>query len=39
MQKDKLLMKEYIKNSNTDDIKIILKIRLHIQDEKKSYPK
>ena len=33
-------MKEYIKNSNTDDIKDILKIRLHIWNVKKnSYPK
>ena len=28
-------MKEYIKNSNTDDIKDILKIRLHIWNVKK----
>ena len=33
-------MKEYIKNSNTDDIKDILKIRLHIWNVKKNnYPK
>ena len=32
-------MKEYIKNGNTDDIKDILKIRLHIRDVRKNYPK
>ena len=32
-------MKEYIKNDNTYDIKDILKIRLHMYDVKKNYPK
>ena len=38
-------MKEYIKNGNTDDIKdiqiyrYILKIRLHMWNVKKNYPK
>ena len=33
-------MKEYIKNGNTDDIKDILKIRMHLWDDvKKNYPK
>ena len=31
-------MKEYIKNGNADDIKDILKIRLHMWDVKKNYP-
>ena len=31
--------KEYIKNGNADDIKDILKIRLHMWDVKKNYPK
>ena len=39
IQKDKQQMKEYIKRGNTDDIKDILKIRLHMQDVKKNYPK
>ena len=39
IQKDKWLMKEYIENVNTDDIKDILKIRLHMQDVRKNYPK
>ena len=30
-------MKEYIKNGNTDDIKDILKIRLHLWDVKNNY--
>ena len=32
-------MNEYIRNGNTVDIKDILKIRLHIWDVKKNYPK
>ena len=32
-------MKEYIKNGNTDEKKGILKIRLHMWDVKKNYPK
>ena len=32
-------MKEYIKNGNADDIKDILKIRFHMWDVKKNYPK
>ena len=32
-------MKEYIENSNTDDTKDILKIRLHMWDVRKNYPK
>ena len=32
-------MKEYKKNGNTDDIKDILKIRLHMWDVRKNYPK
>ena len=32
-------MKEYIKKVDTDDIKDILKIRLHMWDVKKNYPK
>ena len=32
-------MKEYIQKGNTDDIKDILKIRLHMWDVKKIYPK
>ena len=32
-------MKEYIKNGNADDLKDILKIRLHMWDVKKNYPK
>ena len=32
-------MKEYIKKGDTDDIKDILKIRLHMWDVKKKYPK
>ena len=32
-------MKEYKKNGNTDDIKDILKIRLHMWDVRKKYPK
>ena len=39
IQKDKWLKKEYIKNDNADDIKYILKIRLHMWDVKKNYPK
>ena len=39
IQKDKWLMKEYIKNGNEDDIKDILKIRLHMWDVKKNYSK
>ena len=37
--KKKWLMKEYIANVNTDGIKNILKIRLHMWDVKKNYPK
>ena len=32
-------MKEYIKNGNTDDIKYIIKIRLHMWNVKMNYPK
>ena len=32
-------MKEYIKNGNTDDLKDIIKIRLHMWNVKKNYPK
>ena len=32
-------MKEYIKNGNTDYIKDILKIRLHMWEVRKNYPK
>ena len=32
-------MKEYKKNGNTDDIKDILKSRLHMWDVRKNYPK
>ena len=32
-------MKEYIKNGNKDDIKDILKIRLHMWVVRKNYPK
>ena len=32
-------MKEYIQKGNTDDIKDTLKIRLHMWDVKKIYPK
>ena len=32
-------MKEYIKKGNTDEIKDILKIRLHMQDVKENQPK
>ena len=32
-------MKEYIKKGNIDDIKDILKIRLHMWDVQKNYPK
>ena len=32
-------MKEYIKKGNTDDIEDIWKIRLHMWDVKKNYPK
>ena len=32
-------MKEYVKKGNTDDIKDILKIKLHMWDVKKNYPK
>ena len=39
IQKDKRLMKEYIKNGNAGDIKDILKIRLHMWDVKKNYRK
>ena len=39
IQKDKWLKKEYIKNGNADDIKYILKIRLHMWGVKKNYPK
>ena len=40
IQKNKWQMKGYIKNGKmTDDIKVILKIRLHIWDVKKSYSK
>ena len=39
MQKDKWLMKEYIENGNADDIKDILKIKLHMWNVKKNYPK
>ena len=39
IQKDKWLMKEYIKNGNADDIKDILKIKLHMWNVKKNYPK
>ena len=39
IQKDKWLMKEYIKNGNADDIKDTLKSRLHMWDVKKNYPK
>ena len=39
IQKDKWLMKEYIKNSHADDMKNILKIRLHMWDAKKNNPK
>lgn len=39
IQKDKQLMKEYIKNGNTFDIKDILTIRLHLWDVKKATPK
>ena len=39
IQKDKLQMKEYIEKGNTDDIKDILKIRLHMWDVKQNYPK
>ena len=38
-QKGKQHMKEYMRNSNTDDIKDILKIRLHMWNVKKNYPK
>ena len=39
IQKDKWLMKENIKNGNTDEIKDILKIRLHMWELRKNYPK
>ena len=39
IQKNKLQMKKYIEKGNTDDIKYILKIRLHMWDVKKNYPK
>ena len=39
IQKDKWLMKEKIKNGNTDEIKDILKIRLHMWELRKNYPK
>ena len=39
IQKDNQQMKEYLKKGNTDDIKDILKIRLHMQDVKKNYLK
>ena len=39
IQKDKQKTKKYIKKGNTDDIKDILKIRLHMWDVKKNYPK
>ena len=39
IQKGKWQMKEYIKKGNTDDIKDILKIKLHMWDVKKNYPK
>ena len=39
IQKDKWQMKEYIKKGNIDDIKDILKIRLHMWDVQKNYPK
>ena len=32
-------MKEYLKNGNTDDIKDLLKIKLHMWDVKKNYQK
>ena len=39
IQKDKWQMKEYIKKGNADDIEDIWKIRLHMWDVKKNYPK
>ena len=39
MQKDKWLIKEYIKNGKKDDTKDMLKVRLHMQYVKKNYPK
>ena len=39
IQKHKWQMKEYIKEGNTDDIKDILNIRLHMWDIKSNYPK
>ena len=35
--KRQVAKKEYIKNGNTDDIKDIFKIRLHLWDVKKNY--
>ena len=39
IQKDRQLVIECIRNGNTDDIKDILKIRLHMWDVKKKYSK
>ena len=39
LQKGKWLVKEYIRNGNTYDIKDILKIKLHIWNVNKNYPK
>ena len=38
IQNVKWKMKEYIKKGNTDDIKDILEIRLHMWDVKRNYP-
>ena len=39
IQKDKWLMKEYMKNGNAEEVKDILKIRLHMSEVRKNYPK